>query len=239
MITLYGFGTRFGLPDISPFVLKVDAFLRINKLEFNRKNGLPYLRSSPKGKLPVIDDSGKTVADSSFIFEHLIETHKLRIDDWLTEEQKALAYLISKSIDENFYWCLIYGRWISEESWPRVKNELFQRLPLPVRLVIPHVVRKGVKDSLFKHGMGRHTDNEIHDIARKSLQSFSDILGEKPYIFGDQPCSLDATLYGFLAQAILIDMDTSMTRLARSFPRLVSYCERLQAEFYADFSTKN
>lgn len=236
MITLYGFGTRFGLPDISPFVLKVDVFLRMNNLEFQRKNGLPYLRNSPKGKLPVIDDGGKTVADSSFIIEHLIKSHNLTIDDWLTKEQKATAYLINKSIDENFYWCLIYSRWICEDSWPRVKKELFARLPFPVRLVIPHIVRKGLKDTLFKHGIGRHSDAEIHEIARKSLQSFADILGDKPYIFGDKPCSLDATLYGFLAQAILIDMDTSMTKVARAFPTLVDYCERMRATFYADFN---
>lgn len=236
MITLYGFGTRLGLPDISPFVLKVDAFLRLNNLEYQRKNGLPYLRNSPKGKLPVIDDNGKTIPDSSFIIEHLTTSHQLTLDDWLTPEQKATAYLISKSIDENFYWCLIYSRWISESSWSRLKVELFTRVPFPLRLIVPHVVRNKVKKSLFQHGMGRHSDSEIHEIARKSLQSFSDILGEKTFIFGDKPCSLDATLYGFLAQAILIDMDTPMTQLARGFPTLVSYCERFQQEYYPEFS---
>lgn len=234
MITLYGFGTRFGLPDPSPFVLKVDAFLRINELPFERKNGLPFLRQSPKGKLPFIDDQGQTVADSSFIFDHLRSAYKLSIDDWLSDEQKAIAYLVSKSIDENFYWCLIHGRWMREESWPIVKRELFAKLPFPMRAIVPHVVRKGVKESLFKHGMGRHTDDEIHEIARKSLTSFSDLLGDKPYVFGDQPCSLDATLYGFLAQVILPNIDTSMTKLARSYPNLVNYCERIQKKYYSD-----
>jgi hypothetical protein len=36
MITLFGFGPSFGLPDASPFVPKVETLLRMSKLPFEK-----------------------------------------------------------------------------------------------------------------------------------------------------------------------------------------------------------
>jgi len=65
MITLYGFGPAFGLPDPSPFVTKAEVLLKMAGLEFRTDaNGF---RKAPKRKLPYIDDGGTIVADSTFI----------------------------------------------------------------------------------------------------------------------------------------------------------------------------
>ena len=69
MITLFGFGPAFGLPDASPFVTKVEILLKMA--------GLPYrtdatgFSKAPKGKLPYIDDDGARIADSTFIRSHI------------------------------------------------------------------------------------------------------------------------------------------------------------------------
>ena len=69
MITLYGFGPAFGLPDPSPFVIKVEVLLKMAGLEFRTDaNGF---RKAPKRKLPYIDDGGTIVADSTFIRWHI------------------------------------------------------------------------------------------------------------------------------------------------------------------------
>ena len=61
MITLYGFGPAFGLPDPSPFVIKVEVLLKMAGLEFRTDaNGF---RKAPKRKLPYIDDGGTIVAE--------------------------------------------------------------------------------------------------------------------------------------------------------------------------------
>ena len=71
MITLYGFNEAFGLVDASPFVLKVDVYLRMAGLEFERKSAISNLQHAPKGKLPYIVDGDKTIADSAFILDYL------------------------------------------------------------------------------------------------------------------------------------------------------------------------
>ncbi len=76
VITLYTFGPAFGLPDPSPFVMKVETLLKMAKLPYRTdQNGFS---KAPKGKLPYIDDDGVVVADSTIIRWHLEK--KYRID---------------------------------------------------------------------------------------------------------------------------------------------------------------
>lgn len=69
MITLYGFGPAFGLPDPSPFVIKVEALLKMAGLAF--RTDTTGFRKAPKRKLPYIDDDGTLIADSTFIRWHI------------------------------------------------------------------------------------------------------------------------------------------------------------------------
>ena len=51
MIVLQKFGPHFGVPDPSPFVLKLETFLRLTKIDYEEEL-LFDLRKTPKGKLP-------------------------------------------------------------------------------------------------------------------------------------------------------------------------------------------
>ena len=44
MITLYGFGPMFGLPDPSPFVLKTEIQLKLAELPFGKARCRPMKR---------------------------------------------------------------------------------------------------------------------------------------------------------------------------------------------------
>jgi hypothetical protein len=50
MITLYGFGAGFGLPEISPFVSKTEVQLKMAGLAYRKEKARPP--ASPKGQLP-------------------------------------------------------------------------------------------------------------------------------------------------------------------------------------------
>jgi len=65
MITLYAFGPAFGLPDVSPFVTKVEMLLKMAGLDY--RTDTKGFSKAPKGKLPYIADDGEMIADSTFI----------------------------------------------------------------------------------------------------------------------------------------------------------------------------
>jgi hypothetical protein len=49
----------------------------------------------------------------------------------------------------------------------------------------------------------------------------------------DNPTSLDATAYAFLAQMIYAGYDSPLNSDARSFANLRNYCERMRTKYYS------
>jgi len=232
MIKLYSFGPAFGVPDPSPFVMKIDAWMRLSGITFEHISGVGNLRKAPKGKLPYIDDEGTQVADSHLIIDHLRRRYGSPLDDGLTSEQRAIATLIGKSLDEHLYWCLVYSRWMRPDTWPRVKDAFFKVLPFPLRVIIPWFAQRGVRRALHLQGLGRHSDEQILVIATEMLQALSDLLGDRAFLLGERPSTLDATAFAFLCELILSDLHNPFSERARGFENLVHYCERIRDEYY-------
>ncbi len=232
MIQLYSFGADFGMVDPSPFVLKVDVFLRMTGIEYEIIPNMFNLRQAPKGKLPFIVDEESKIADSEFIIAYLQNKFSLNLDKHLSSQQKSLAYLIGKSLDENLYWCLVYSRWGVDETWVQVKQAFFGSMVFPLNALVPPIARYGIMSALQKQGIGRHSDAEIQMIARKSFAALAEILGQQKYFFGDSPCTFDATAYAFLSQFINVSLDNDFNDLARGFDNLVGYCDRIKSQYY-------
>ena len=233
MIKLYGFGAAFNMVDASPFVVKVDFFLRLSGLDYQFIGDVNNLRKSPKEKLPYIDDDGEKVADSSIIIEYLTEKYQLSLDQHLTEQQKAQAYLYKKAIEESLYWCLVYSRWVSDDTWPIIKQRLFGNLPVLVNWLVPNIIRKGVKKSLYNQGYGRHSKQMLLTIAEQHLSALSTLLAEQDYFFGEQITSFDVTAYAFIAEMISVDFSNDFNNKAHQFDNLVSYCQRIEQKYYS------
>jgi len=232
MIKLYGFDQGQGVQDPSPFVLKVHTFLRLAELEYQTVNHFSNLRKAPKGKLPFIEVDEQRIADSCFIVDYLTDQYHLHLDQWLSEEQNTAAYFVRKTIEEHFYWCLLYSRWIDEQGWKQIKTAFFGKLPLPLRTVVPGIVRKEVIKAAKAQGVGRDNRAEVLSITEATLHNLSEFLGSKTYFMGEQPSSLDATAFGSLAQLILMRMDSDFGNLAKQYGNLVVYCERIQSSWF-------
>lgn len=234
MIKLYSFGPAFNLIDASPFVTKIDLFLRVNDISFESVPNVDNLQKSPKGKLPYIKDGNQIIADSTAIIEYLASHHNASIDAWLSDEQKATSHLISKSLDENLYWCLVHSRWVHEATWQIVKANYFDSMSFPMNKIVPIVARKQVRGSLKGHGMGKHTEDEITHIAQQSFQSLSTLLADKPYFFGEKISSLDIVIFSHVASFTLASINNPLNELARTFDNLVAFTQKTQNQYYPD-----
>lgn len=229
---LYGFGATHGVEDPSPFVLKVHTYLRMAGIEYESRGNLGYLRKAPKGKLPYLKDGDNIIADSSFIIDHLKEKYPNDLDSHLSAEEKSQAYFAQKAFEESWYWCGVYFRWEHEPSWQKLKSIFFKNLSFPLSLIVPSLARRGIVSSINSQGIGRHTESEILSIAKQHFDHFDTQLTNKQYWFGDQPSSMDAIAFAFLAQAILFELDNPVSRLAKQYGNLTSYCERMNERYF-------
>jgi len=219
--------------DPSPFVLKIDLFLRVANIEFETIASASNLKKAPKGKLPFITDDDLKIADSQFIISYLVKKYKVNLDSELTDVEKSIAHLVGKSIDESLYWCLVYSRWAQDDTWPELKAAFFDKMPFPLKQIVPVIARNGVLNALQKQGLGKHSEEEILTITENMMQSLSTLLADKTYFFGNKLCTLDITAYAFLSQFISVTQDNKFTHLAQKYTNLVKYCDNISNKYYS------
>src|SRR5882672_9312533 len=136
MIKLYQFAPAFGLPNGSPFCMKLETYLRMTGQRFELVSNGNVLKA-PKGKLPYIEDNGKLICDSTLIVDYLKATYHDPLDGWLSAEQKAIALAFQRLLEENTYWAVIHTRWVEPEGWAKTRIAFFGALPRPLKWFVP------------------------------------------------------------------------------------------------------
>lgn len=235
-ITLYTFGSYWDLPDISPFCTKLETYLRLAGISFTKKPGNP--QKAPKGKLPYIRHDDQLIGDSHFIIEHLERSFSVDLNAHLSDAERGIATAYQVMLEESLYFALLHFRWGNDAAWTEYKVAIahVMRSAGAPRFLIPlllPVLRRGVRKSLYAQGMGRHSEDEIAAIGRRELQSVSELLGDKLFLFGDQPSNVDATVFGMLSGLFLAPVDTPLREAALAFPNLQRYCDHIHQHYFA------
>ena len=235
MIKLYQFAPAFGLPNMSPFCMKVETYLRMTGLAYECPRNADIFKS-PKGKMPYIEDGnhgGKIVADSTFIVDYLKAAYGDKLDANLSARQRALGLVIQRTFEESLYWPVVYSRWIEDAGFAVVNEAAFAKLKFPMRQIIPVMARRGLRKQLHGQGTGRHSREEIYAIGCRDVTALAELLGEQAFFLGDEPSSIDATGYAFLANLLWVPIDLPIRAHAKSFANLEAYCQRMKARYYS------
>jgi glutathione S-transferase len=225
MITLYHFNTAFGF-DPSPFVVKMQAYLSLAGLPFEMRRA--DLRKAPKGQLPYISDKGKVVADTRFIIDYLKSTYGDTLDGHLTPREKAELHAWQRMVEESLYWTLVYSRWIDDAGWRVFAPMVFDFLPRPLRAIVPPLIQRRVRRTLHGQGTVRHSRDEIYALGARDLDALATLLGDRPYMMGDKPTSLDATATGWLINILQAPIESRLKADAAKHANLVAYAERMR-----------
>ncbi len=236
MITLYQFKPAFGLPNASPFCMKVETYLRMAALPYECVYGAD-LRRAPKGKLPYIEDGNTRIGDSGFIVDYLARTYDVRLDEYLSDNQRAQALAIRRMIEENLYWAAIHARWIEDAGFALTRAAFFDDMPPLLKQLVPHLARRALRREMRGHGMGRHSREEIYAIGCRDITALSRLLGGQRYFMGEQPSSLDATTYAFIANLLWVPLVSPLLDEAQKHPNLEAYCQRMKARYFPAATT--
>ena len=233
MIVLHQFPRSWGIPNLSQFCVKVEAYLRLAKLPYQIVESMPL--KGPRGKLPFIEDQGQRISDSRLIVEYLNTTYGDPLDNWLSSAQKGVALAFQRLLEEHLYWVGMMTRWdYTESNWQTNKHAIFGGLPPIARDLIATVYRQRIKRQIVGHGLGRLTADEAFSLGREDLDALAAFLAEKPYFMGDCACSLDASAYGILVNTLGCPIESPLKDHALSRNNLLDYCRRMQAECFPE-----
>lgn len=230
MIILYTFGPYFGLPEGSPFVTKAMLLLKMAGLAFQEKRD--GLVEAPKGKLPYIDDDGQKIADSTFIRFHIENKYGFDFDAGFDADQKAASWALERMLEEHFYWLMIADRWLDDANFEKGPSHFLDSTPFPLRTLLKVVVRRKVRRDAKGQGLSRHSRVQRAELAERDMDAAAALLGDTPFLFGDAPHGVDATLGAFVMSALCPFFDGVCRPAAQDHQNLIDYRDRILAAYF-------
>ena len=221
MITLYSYPELFGVADNNGYGLKVFAFMRLAGVPFKHEHIFDASKA-PRGQLPYIVDDGEIVGDSETIIVHLIRKHALTIDAGLSASERDLNLLITRMLDD-LYWVMSYSRWKDQRYFPAFRDALLREHP--------NVTAEGLQKAqefnfqrYYYAGIGRYAPEAAYARGLADLGVMSRFIPAGGFVHGANPTSIDAGIYGFIANIWFYDIDTPLKAFVASQQNLVRHC---------------
>jgi glutathione S-transferase len=78
-------------------------------------------------------------------------------------------------------------------------------------------------------GIGRYEPEQVYARGIDDLRVVADLLGNDGFVFGPEPTTIDAAIYGFVANIYFYEIDTPLKQYVLSRPVLVRHCEAIHA----------
>ena len=224
MLTLYSYPTLFGVADNNGYGLKVFAFLRLAGVPFRHEH-IFDASQAPRGQLPYIVDGDDIVGDSETILHFVARKYALGIDAALDSSQRTTNLLVTRMLDD-LYWVMSYSRWQDERFWPAFRDALLREHP--------NLTEDGLaKAKAFNHqryyyqGIGRFDPDAAMGRGLADLEALAALIPSQGYVHGDKPTSIDAAIYGFIANIYFYDIDTPLKQFVTAHENIVRHCRAI------------
>jgi glutathione S-transferase len=221
MITLYSYPGLFGVTDNNGYGLKVFAFLRLVGLTFVHEH-IFDASEAPRGQLPYIVDDDEIIGDSPTIIAHLTAKYRLTIDAALGERERDLSLLVTRLLDD-LYWVMSFSRWQDERYWPAFRDALIREHPNLTEEGLARARENNFQRYRFQ-GIGRYTPDAAYARGLEDLGVLADLIPAGGHVHGAHPTSIDAGIYGFIANIHFYNIETPLKQFVSSRQNLVNHC---------------
>ncbi|KAF0045023.1 hypothetical protein F2P81_001552 [Scophthalmus maximus] len=197
-----------GVPSLSPFCLKIETYLRMVDLPYqNYFDG----KLSPQGKMPWIEYNHVQASGSEFIVDFLEEQLGVNLNGNLTPQERAVSRAVTKMVEEHLYCDTL--KWL-----------------------LSHLNGSVVRREMYGHGIGRFSREEVYALMEKDMRTLATLLGDNKYFMGSKMSTLDATVFGHLAQAMWTLPGTRPEQLIKGeLINLAMFCERMRRRFWPEW----
>uniref|UniRef100_A0A914XHQ5 Uncharacterized protein n=1 Tax=Plectus sambesii TaxID=2011161 RepID=A0A914XHQ5_9BILA len=236
VVYLYQFPRSPHMPNMSPFCLKLETWLRANDIKYEVRQ--TWTQRSSKGQLPFIELNGEQIADSQLIINALSRKFNKEDLTTLTQSQIGAARAVDRLIECSFIQAIVAFKYL--EHLPElISGETIglKWIPKVVTDVAAMFIKPTLREKLHSQGFGRLTREEQLEQARLDLQAIADVMGKNKFILDDEPHTVDFTLFGHFATFYYLPFDIVLKRMVRNeFPTLLDHMERMKERFWPDWN---
>ncbi len=224
MLTLYSYPTLFGVADNNGYGLKVFAFLRLAGIAFNHEHIFDASKA-PRGQLPYIVDDENTIGDSETILRFVTGKYKVMLDAKLTPAQRVTSLLVTRMLDD-LYWVMSYSRWKDERYWQQFRDALMREHPSLTEEGL-NKAKEFNAQRYYYQGIGRFDPDAAMARGIADLGALAELIPANGYVHGDRPTSIDAGIYGFIANIYFYDIDTPLKQFVSAHDNIVRHCRAI------------
>ena len=226
MLTLYSYPELFGVADNNGYGLKVYAFLKLARVPFTHQHVFDA-SAAPRGQLPYIVDDGETIGDSESVIAHCIRKYELDIDTAVTPAQRITDHLVTRMLDD-LYWVMSYSRWKDERFFPAFRDG-FMAQHAQIDAAGLNKAKEYNAQRYYFQGIGRYTPEQAYARGLADLHVLAELIPADGYLHGSRPSSIDAGIYGFIANIHFYPIPTPLKQFVSAHPDLVRHCEAVHA----------
>lgn len=229
-ITLYQYGGIARGATLSPPCGKVQMALRYKGLEFETRNlRMPkeVKAVNARGRMPALDVDGEVTVDSSNILDMLDERFPEKPLLPTDPQQRLDALLWEDWADEVLYFYGVWLRWMPEESFVRMKKEVFARLPIPLKWIIPGYAKRLVARRLRGQGTGDKPAEVVRAEFGQALDRIEAQLTTRPFLVGEALTRADLAVAALLDQLFCDSLPPALHAERESRPQLAAWLERV------------
>jgi glutathione S-transferase len=221
MLTLYSWPALCGVADNNGYGLKVYAFLKLTEVPFAHEH-IFDATNAPRGQLPYIDDDSEIIGDSETIIAHLIRKYRLTIDDALAVTQRDTDHLVTRMLDD-LYWVMSYSRWKDDRYWPAFRDMLLREHPSVTEKSL--LKAKAYNAQRYHYaGIGRYEADAAIARGLADLRVLARLIPANSFVHSDKPTSIDAGIYGFIANIYFYNIDTPLKQFVVAHDNIVRHC---------------
>lgn len=247
--------------SFSPFGLKAESFLRINKIPYEtcytsssgKNKTIPYLRIFNGNQSTDLDDF-EEVSDSNEMIAYLLKDTDFGTDacqENLTKEQKAISHAFLRMLEEHTSQTNFYYRYHLHMPAYCEATQLRERVFMGDKSKLGNMIfgffKKGIvkwwKQKATARGFMRYSSPDVvWSMAGEDLQSLEDLFVSAPdqkYFLGQShPGVLDCAVFGHLSQFLYIGMDfPHKNYLKENCPGLLRFMEHFKQTYFPDWET--
>jgi hypothetical protein len=119
-----------------------------------------------------------------------------------------------------------YSRWRDPQFWPLFRDAMLAAHPslTPDSM---EAARKYNFERYHYQGIGRYEPQDAYKRGIADLSAIAGLMPQPGFLFNRQPTSVDAGIYGFVANIYFFEIDTPLRQFVASHPNLVRHCNMI------------
>ena len=147
------------------------------------------------------------------------------MDSALTTVQRDMSHLVTRMLDD-LYWVMSYSRWKDERFWPAFREALLREHPNVTEAGLRKAQEFNFQRYYFQ-GIGRCTPDAAYARGLADLGVLANLIPAHGFVHGEKPTSVDAGIYGFIANILFYEIDTPLKQFVVAHTNIARHCRAI------------